>query len=139
MEGTGTKAALEGPIALMKAQPCARLVKAFRGLDGAVVARLLHKCSEVLRESLCTGSDKDAQLCTGAAVTVQVLLAAKPGLLSEETLRNLVMKKDSKGKWKDCLLYTSDAADEEDSVDLGGRRIIKKKKKKEKKSLYISK
>src|SRR5665648_239931 len=23
-----------------------------------------------------------------------------------------------------CLLYTSDAADEEDSVDLGGRRII---------------
>eukprot|EP00658_Telonema_sp_P-2_P001956 TRINITY_DN1072_c0_g1_i1.p1 TRINITY_DN1072_c0_g1~~TRINITY_DN1072_c0_g1_i1.p1 ORF type:complete len:142 (-),score=46.89 TRINITY_DN1072_c0_g1_i1:91-471(-) len=31
-----------------------------------------------------------------------------------------------------CLLYTSDAADEEDSVDLGGRRIIKKKKKKRK-------
>eukprot|EP00658_Telonema_sp_P-2_P056816 TRINITY_DN45269_c0_g1_i3.p1 TRINITY_DN45269_c0_g1~~TRINITY_DN45269_c0_g1_i3.p1 ORF type:complete len:341 (+),score=56.45 TRINITY_DN45269_c0_g1_i3:30-1052(+) len=29
---------------------------------------------------------------------------------------------------KTCLLYTSDAADEEDSVDLGGRRIIKKKK-----------
>src|SRR5665648_1293893 len=29
-----------------------------------------------------------------------------------------------------CLLYTSDAADEEDSVDIGGRRIIKKKKKK---------
>ena len=28
-----------------------------------------------------------------------------------------------------CLLYTSDATDEEDSVDLGGRRIIKKKKK----------
>ena len=27
-----------------------------------------------------------------------------------------------------CLLYTSDAADEEDSVDLGGSRIIKKKK-----------
>src|SRR5665648_324964 len=25
---------------------------------------------------------------------------------------------------RDCLLYTSDAADEEDSVDLGGRRII---------------
>src|SRR5665648_1257452 len=34
-----------------------------------------------------------------------------------------------------CLLYTSDAADEEDSVDLGGRRIIKKKKKKKKKSI----
>ena len=27
-----------------------------------------------------------------------------------------------------CLLYTSDAADEEDSLDLGGGRIIKKKR-----------
>ena len=30
-------------------------------------------------------------------------------------------------KIKHCLLYTSDAADERSSVDLGGRRIIKKK------------
>ncbi|WDT36566.1 hypothetical protein PVA38_09420 [Streptococcus pneumoniae D39] len=29
---------------------------------------------------------------------------------------------------KTCLLYTSDAADEARSVDLGGRSIIKKKK-----------
>ncbi|GAB5839119.1 hypothetical protein JMUB7531_29040 [Staphylococcus aureus] len=28
---------------------------------------------------------------------------------------------------KGCLLYTSDAADDGESVDLGGRRIIKKK------------
>ena len=33
---------------------------------------------------------------------------------------------DSRGRG--CLLYTSDAADERSSVDLGGRRIIKKKK-----------
>ena len=32
---------------------------------------------------------------------------------------------------RDCLLYTSDAADERSSVDLGGRRIIKKKKRSE--------
>ena len=32
-------------------------------------------------------------------------------------------------KLEACLLYTSDAADERSSVDLGGRRIIKKKKK----------
>ena len=32
-----------------------------------------------------------------------------------------------------CLLYTSDAADEEDSVDFGDRRSIKKKKKEEEK------
>ena len=31
-------------------------------------------------------------------------------------------------QFTDCLLYTSDAADERSSVDLGGRRIIKKKK-----------
>src|SRR5665648_1279473 len=40
------------------------------------------------------------------------------------------MHKDPQSrKYMICLLYTSDAADEEDSVDLGGRRIIKKKKK----------
>ena len=32
-----------------------------------------------------------------------------------------------------CLLYTSDAADERSSVDLGGRRIIKKTKTTQKK------
>ena len=33
------------------------------------------------------------------------------------------------GAWDiSCLLYTSDAADERSSVDLGGRRIIKKQK-----------
>ena len=35
-------------------------------------------------------------------------------------------KNDLRALPKTCLLYTSDAADEEDSVDLGGRRIIKK-------------
>ena len=34
-----------------------------------------------------------------------------------------------------CLLYTSDAADERSSVDLGGRRIIKKKTRKETREL----
>ena len=37
----------------------------------------------------------------------------------------------SSAKSKNCLLYTSDAADERSSVDLGGRRIIKKKNTKE--------
>ena len=36
-----------------------------------------------------------------------------------------------------CLLYTSDAADERSSVDLGGRRIIKKTTKKTKKKQEI--
>ena len=36
------------------------------------------------------------------------------------------------GFGKGCLLYTSDAADERSSVDLGGRRIIKKKNNRDK-------
>src|SRR5665648_74227 len=41
---------------------------------------------------------------------------------------NPVLENNMPGVSYHCLLYTSDAADEEDSVDLGGRRIIKKKK-----------
>ena len=37
-----------------------------------------------------------------------------------------------------CLLYTSDAADERSSVDLGGRRIIKKKNKKKEQSRNVT-
>ena len=37
-----------------------------------------------------------------------------------------------------CLLYTSDAADERSSVDLGGRRIIKKKTTEESAERYSS-
>ena len=40
---------------------------------------------------------------------------------------------NSDGLARACLLYTSDAADERSSVDLGGRRIIKKKKKRQRK------
>ena len=40
------------------------------------------------------------------------------------------------GKYWNCLLYTSDAADERSSVDLGGRRIIKKKKSCEHRAQY---
>mgnify|MGYP003381479957 CR=1 FL=1 len=46
--------------------------------------------------------------------------------------RAMVAANTSKGnpcQARTCLLYTSDAADERSSVDLGGRRIIKKKKK----------
>ena len=39
-----------------------------------------------------------------------------------------IRETDFKAQTSTCLLYTSDAADERSSVDLGGRRIIKKKK-----------
>ena len=38
-----------------------------------------------------------------------------------------------------CLLYTSDAADERSSVDLGGSRIIKKNKEKKKNKTHKKK
>ena len=41
-------------------------------------------------------------------------------------MKNLIIKKYFFQYFR-CLLYTSDAADERSSVDLGGRRIIKKK------------
>ena len=41
-----------------------------------------------------------------------------------QSLGALVTLRD---RLQSCLLYTSDAADERSSVDLGGRRIIKKK------------
>ena len=47
--------------------------------------------------------------------------------LIESPMKCIHRRKDNPGS---CLLYTSDAADERSSVDLGGRRIIKKKKKK---------
>ena len=40
----------------------------------------------------------------------------------------LIIQAMAKAEITICLLYTSDAADERSSVDLGGRRIIKKKK-----------
>ena len=46
-----------------------------------------------------------------------------------ENIREKVAEAGVKGGR--CLLYTSDAADERSSVDLGGRRIIKKKKREE--------
>eukprot|EP00657_Telonema_sp_P-1_P000787 TRINITY_DN1154_c0_g1_i5.p1 TRINITY_DN1154_c0_g1~~TRINITY_DN1154_c0_g1_i5.p1 ORF type:complete len:143 (+),score=28.12 TRINITY_DN1154_c0_g1_i5:180-608(+) len=44
-------------------------------------------------------------------------------------LRITLPKIEEKKTLKNCLLYTSDAADDLLCVDLGGRRIIKKKKK----------
>ena len=57
-----------------------------------------------------------------------------PGLFGSKVARTIERPPEHrpaalyKGNFSTCLLYTSDAADERSSVDLGGRRIIKKKK-----------
>src|SRR5665648_1249613 len=67
---------------------------------------------------------------------VDLIIKGNTGYKKKQTLKILVS--DDTGmleivffnaKYMICLLYTSDAADEEDSVDLCVRRIIKKKKK----------
>ena len=57
-------------------------------------------------------------------ISDDVLKSMRRGVTAERT-RKLLHKLR---KEIPCLLYTSDAADERSSVDLGGRRIIKKKK-----------
>ena len=59
----------------------------------------------------------------GTQSVVVVFDVQKRGLFNKYELVTHNAKKTT------CLLYTSDAADERSSVDLGGRRIIKKKKK----------
>ena len=86
--------------------------------------------------------------CTNSHIADFVLVAAKTGDSDGARAINLfIVERGSKGfsvgrkedkmgargipscpLFLDCLLYTSDAADERSSVDLGGRRIIKKKK-----------
>ena len=66
------------------------------------------------------------------------LEGARQGLAGADGRKTIVILTDGKPEWNDrptpderaatCLLYTSDAADERSSVDLGGRRIIKKKR-----------
>ena len=58
--------------------------------------------------------------------TVTFVEAKLPGHLAPGVARREHLYRDQ--YLASCLLYTSDAADERSSVDLGGRRIIKKKK-----------
>ena len=55
-------------------------------------------------------------------------LGLAPGGVAQR--RQLAVQQRAGGRAGRCLLYTSDAADERSSVDLGGRRIIKTKKNK---------
>ena len=62
--------------------------------------------------------DRDTGIETPRFLAVHVLARIE--------IAHLAAKVDA--QVRNCLLYTSDAADERSSVDLGGRRIIKKKK-----------
>src|SRR5665648_974602 len=62
--------------------------------------------------------------CTGkVSIVVNGIVENYKELRTELCARGHEFKSETDAEV--CLLYTSDAADEEDSVDLGGRRIIK--------------
>ena len=75
---------------------------------------------------------RPAQEWTGTDGHGQARTGAEPGALRPadvvEVSRLLGEIAETADIFSICLLYTSDAADERSSVDLGGRRIIKKKK-----------
>ena len=60
---------------------------------------------------------------------LQDSVAARSHAEAEAAAQRLRAQQEHEARERDklCLLYTSDAADERSSVDLGGRRIIKKK------------
>ena len=65
-------------------------------------------------------------MCIRDSFSIDNLFNLKPGAVLFQSTR-INNQQYSYEKYISCLLYTSDAADERSSVDLGGRRIIKKK------------
>src|SRR5664279_1416396 len=73
--------------------------------------------------------DRDAQFEFINELSKEFMFCSDPVISVDCKKKELIGEYKNNGQeWapvKNCLLYTSDAADEEDSVDLGGRRIIK--------------
>eukprot|EP00656_Telonema_subtile_P056253 TRINITY_DN8947_c0_g1_i14.p1 TRINITY_DN8947_c0_g1~~TRINITY_DN8947_c0_g1_i14.p1 ORF type:complete len:259 (-),score=53.01 TRINITY_DN8947_c0_g1_i14:40-816(-) len=102
---------------------------------------LVHKSAKnLIQWKGCAGSSKLLAAQVDAALAELAQLESEGERLDRDThalqikLRDLAREQRNRQlafvtrqDLKDCLLYTSDAADEEDSVDLGGRRIITKK------------
>eukprot|EP00825_Cyclidium_porcatum_P026350 TRINITY_DN2836_c0_g1_i4.p1 TRINITY_DN2836_c0_g1~~TRINITY_DN2836_c0_g1_i4.p1 ORF type:complete len:460 (-),score=62.00 TRINITY_DN2836_c0_g1_i4:80-1459(-) len=87
------------------------------------------------KNSILNPSD-DAPIVGGNVLTSQritdvILKAFRACAASQGCMNNLTFGNNKFGYYETiaCLLYTSDAADDMQCVDLGGRRIIKKKKK----------
>ena len=103
-----------------------------------------HRMGTVDRRLLCGTCCKDVRHCQGHVghITLSfpmyhigffdttfkslrcICFACSKLCLTEEEKAQFETVEYGKNQFTNCLLYTSDAADEEDSVDLGGRRII---------------
>ena len=89
----------------------------------AYITELLRIGFSIQNLNRATFGDQDDQ------IPMQINTGLSYDIVEELTI-NLALEKDI--KYKACLLYTSDAADERSSVVLGGRRNINKKKRKKK-------
>eukprot|EP00658_Telonema_sp_P-2_P043403 TRINITY_DN31338_c0_g1_i1.p1 TRINITY_DN31338_c0_g1~~TRINITY_DN31338_c0_g1_i1.p1 ORF type:complete len:190 (-),score=70.71 TRINITY_DN31338_c0_g1_i1:72-641(-) len=92
-------------------------------------ANELAKQNAELTARLDTANAKSARLeVTHTQMVGEVTRLRLAATQSKNELARVRAEQCARGDLESCLLYTSDAADEEDSVDLGGRRIVKKKK-----------
>src|SRR5678816_988755 len=108
-----------------------------------LVAAHSAKCIDVRSKSTATGAVIEQWTCNGGSNQRFALVPADPGYVFIKNANsglclNVQGRSVSPGalivqwtcgvaakndQWRVCLLYTSDAADERSSVDLGGRRI----------------
>eukprot|EP00828_Plagiopyla_frontata_P009659 TRINITY_DN14999_c0_g1_i5.p2 TRINITY_DN14999_c0_g1~~TRINITY_DN14999_c0_g1_i5.p2 ORF type:complete len:136 (+),score=29.90 TRINITY_DN14999_c0_g1_i5:203-610(+) len=108
--------------------------------DGTVCISILHPPGKDEFNEMEDETERWRPVLGIEEILVSVIsLIIEPNINSPANVDAAVMFRDNLAMYKkkvkelvrrsmDCLLYTSDAADEEDSVDLGGRQIIKKKK-----------
>ena len=78
----------------------------------------------------CARHSAEVNIAAMNNITIVGLGPGDPRLLTREAWEILTQASEvflRTERHPTCLLYTSDAADERSSVDLGGRRIIKKK------------
>ena len=85
----------------------------------------------ILESRMCGTAEKTANEMSDDARIRQIIEIIRLQMMLDEHLLGFM-------RGKDCLLYTSDAADDLLCVDLGGRRIIKKKKTKSNKQMSFS-
>src|SRR5665648_1005769 len=107
-------------------QPVAAILNAAveHRADAIGMSGLLVKSTVVMRDNLLEmnsrGIARDFPVLLGGAALTRAFVEQALGAVFDGQVRY------ARAAFEGCLLYTSDAADEEDSVDLGGRRIINK-------------
>ena len=134
---TDAQAAEAGKAQSAKDGGRAQLLRTMEGADGIaeVVSRAtgirVAKMMQGEKDKLLQMEAKRHQRVVGQdeaiAAVANAIRRSRSGLSDPNRPTGSFLFLGPTGVGKTCLLYTSDAADERSSVDLGGRRIIKKK------------